>query len=271
MFNDGCKLTTVACLLFSLKLNSVFSYQLPAMVEEARNADELKLTILICPLIALSKDQFRRCDDLGIVCGQWNSSQDSQDLAKLERRLLAGEIGVLVTTPESLCKEQLATVCKTLGERNIIGRMVIDEAHCVSQWGHDFRPAYQNLGQIRTRLFPKAVVLAMTATASAAVADDILASLMMKKAQIHRADLDRLNLTFEFCYKDIRPPPREVLRVDGSGEHGEEEKVLTPAQHQLIQLIRRAPPGCGIVYCRTRAACDALLDPLLDAGLDAAR
>lgn len=136
-------------------------------------------------------DQQQHCEELGLAAARWDSTVDDLDL--LEREMRSGDVSILLTTPESLNKPQLGAILKDLGDEDKVRLFVIDEAHCVSKWGHDFRPAYRTLGEVRHAYFPKATVLACTATATAGVSDDIIQSLGMK-ATVHRADLNRANL-----------------------------------------------------------------------------
>ncbi|HET9036593.1 MAG TPA: RecQ family ATP-dependent DNA helicase, partial [Myxococcaceae bacterium] len=197
-------------------------YQLPAVMLKG-------LTLVISPLIALMKDQLEQLEARGIPATLINSTVPELERAERIRRMRAGAYRLVYVAPERF---RSPSFLDALGEVGV-ELMAVDEAHCISQWGHDFRPDYALLGQVRKRLRPPRTV-ALTATASPEVREDIVRSLLMKDPRVFVAGFDRPNLFLE------------VLRVSGD----EERRAAT------ARVI--AEGGSGIVYCATRKQADAM-------------
>ncbi|HYW54091.1 MAG TPA: DNA helicase RecQ [Dongiaceae bacterium] len=208
-------------------------YQLPAVLTDG-------LTVVISPLIALMKDQVDALDTAGIPATALNSSLEWQELRRRLDGLERGAYKLLYVAPERLT---LAGFGEDLARWNV-ARFIVDEAHCISEWGHDFRPEYRRIAPLRDR-FPDVPFCAFTATATARVRDDVVAQLGLRRPAVHVASFDRANLTYRVLHA-----PRTV---DG-----------------LVRWLRARPDDeAGIVYCGSRANTEKLADALLAAGIPA--
>jgi ATP-dependent DNA helicase RecQ len=211
-------------------------FQLPAMLQPG-------VTLVVSPLIALMQDQVRQLQNNGIAAAFINSSLDSAEIQRRTAALLRGEYKLLYLAPERLLlPEFLDGPLKRLDAGVGINAFVIDEAHCVSEWGHDFRTEYRQLARLRSR-HPRVPVLAFTATATARVRDDIVAQLALRDPTIHIASFNRPNLFYRVRSKD-KATYRELLTLAKSG-------------------------GAGIVYCLSRKRVDELAQKLLADGIRA--
>jgi ATP-dependent DNA helicase RecQ len=205
-------------------------YQLPATMLDG-------VTLVISPLISLMKDQVDALTARGISATFINSTLTDSERADRQRRLRNGEYKLVYVAPERFRSEAFVS---SLTEARV-ALLAIDEAHCISQWGHDFRPDYAQLGQIRKRLRPPRTV-ALTATATPEVRDDIVRVLLMKDPEVFVAGFDRPNLFLE------------VVTVAGDAD---KRKVC-------LQL---ADEGSGVVYCSTRKQAEGLHDALKKKGV----
>ncbi|MDX6321822.1 MAG: ATP-dependent helicase RecQ, partial [Propionibacteriaceae bacterium] len=180
------------------------------------------------PLIALMQDQVDALQALGVRAGFLNSTQDAAERQRVERAFLAGELDLLYLAPERLRVESTARLL----DRGTIALFAIDEAHCVAQWGHDFRPDYLALSTLHER-WPTVPRIALTATATAATRAEIATRLDLTRARHFVASFDRPNISYRIVGKD---QPRQ----------------------QLLSLIRAEHAGdAGIVYCLSRASVEA--------------
>jgi ATP-dependent DNA helicase RecQ len=211
-------------------------YQLPALLKSG-------LTIVISPLIALMQDQVEALQDNGISATFLNSTLSGAEVRQRTDQLLAGKTKLLYVAPERLLSEPFLYFLDEVAAELGIARFAIDEAHCVSEWGHDFRPEYRQLRTLRQR-YSTVPVLALTATATARVQQDIMQQLGLRQPLIHIASFNRPNL-----YYEVRSKPKQ-------------------AQRELIRLIQTTP-GSGIVYCLSRKKVDDLTQRLQDEGIDA--
>ena len=166
-------------------------YQVPALCREG-------VAIVVSPLIALMRDQVEALRQLDVRAAALNSSIPFGDAMKIERQMRAGEIDLVYVAPERL----LTDAFLDLLDRCKVALFAIDEAHCISQWGHDFRPDYRQLGALR-RLFPEVPIAAFTATATSRVQADIVAQLKLRDPARFRGSFDRPNL-----YYQVRPKSR---------------------------------------------------------------
>lgn len=206
-------------------------YQLPAMLLEGR-------TVVVSPLIALMKDQCESLRARGIAAVQVNSGNDPGDARAAEAAVADGSARIIMTTPERLAEPAFQDLLLA----HPVALLAVDEAHCISQWGHDFRPAFLEVGQLLPRL-GQPVVLALTATATDAIAADICRQLLIPQEGIVNTSSYRRNL-------DLR-----VLPVAS-----EADKLA-----QALKLVR-ASTGSGIVYTATVKAAKAVHEALLAAG-----
>lgn len=209
-------------------------YQVPALCMEGT-------TIVVSPLISLMKDQVDALQANGIAAYAINSVQGESENARIRQACINGDIKLLYMAPETLLRE----IPALLHDINI-SLFAIDEAHCVSQWGHDFRPEYTQLHVLRTE-FPSVPVMALTATADKVTRQDILSQLALKEPAIFISSFDRPNLNLE------------VKR----GLKGK-DKMRT-----LLEFIKKHPHQSGIVYCLARKTTDSLSEQLRGFGFSA--
>lgn len=165
-------------------------YQLPALHFNG-------LTVVISPLIALMKDQVDSLIVNGISAAYINSSLSSQEINEIQRKIISGEIKILYIAPERLSQRDFENFLLRLN----ISLIAIDEAHCISEWGHDFRPDYRNLKNLRT-IFPHIPIIALTATATDKVEEDIIKQLGLSEPKKFKASFDRKNLNFTILKKE---------------------------------------------------------------------
>src|SRR6516162_759535 len=206
-------------------------YQIPALVREGTG-------VVVSPLIALMQDQVDALRGLGVRAGFLNSTQDIGARRLVEDAFLAGELDLLYVAPERLCTEPALRLL----ERGRISLFAIDEAHCVSQWGHDFRPDYLGLAVLRER-FAGVPLVALTATATQATRAEIVSRLHLTQARQFVASFDRPNIQYRIAPKN--DPKR-----------------------QLLELLRTEHAGdSGIVYCLARASVEQTAEFLAQNGL----
>ncbi|MBD5654564.1 MAG: DNA helicase RecQ [Candidatus Eremiobacteraeota bacterium] len=207
-------------------------FQLPAVMRPG-------LTVVVSPLIALMKDQVDAMTTAGVEATFLNSSLESGETQRRLRDLHAGRYRLLYLAPERLA---LPHVRRDL-ERWNVTRFAIDEAHCISEWGHDFRPEYRRLAELR-RSFPAVPVLALTATATGRVRDDIVTSLALRSPSCYVASFNRPNLTYRVV------PKRNTFDA-------------------LLAFVRRRSKESGIVYAGSRRQAESLAEKLAAAGIAA--
>lgn len=205
-------------------------FQLPALLFPG-------ITIVISPLIALMKDQVDSLKANGIQACFINSSQTETEQQFYIENIVSNKIKLVYVAPESL--SYLENIFNTI----TVSLIAIDEAHCISAWGHDFRPAYTNLGYLKNR-FPSTPILALTATADKATREDISQQLNLKNPKIFISSFDRKNLSLE-----VRPALDRVK--------------------QIIDFIKEKPNECGIVYCLSRKTTEELAEKLQKIGINA--
>ncbi|GEB55364.1 DNA helicase RecQ [Streptomyces gardneri] len=208
-------------------------YQIPALVRDGTG-------VVISPLIALMQDQVDALRALGVRAGFLNSTQDPYERQSVEQAFLADELDLLYLAPERLRTEGT----QRLLDRGKVSLFAIDEAHCVAQWGHDFRPDYLALSMLHER-WPKVPRIALTATATEATHAEIAARLGLEEARHFVAGFDRPNIQYRIVGKN------------------------NPLK-QLLELIRTEHDGdAGVVYCLSRASVEKTAAALVEQGIDA--
>ncbi|WP_245906998.1 DNA helicase RecQ [Reichenbachiella versicolor] len=207
-------------------------YQIPALVLEGA-------CIVISPLISLMKDQVEALRQNGVTAAYLNSSLSGKEQLQIESDFCEGKIKLLYVSPEKLLTRDFFNVMKSVQ----LNLLAVDEAHCISQWGHDFRPEYTKLDFLKKQ-FPKVPVMALTATADKATRNDILKQLGVEGAETFLASFDRPNIDL-----NVRPAQG---RIDA-----------------IISHIKQRPDESGIVYCLSRKSTEKVAAKLLAAGIDA--
>jgi ATP-dependent DNA helicase RecQ len=207
-------------------------YQIPALIFDG-------LTVVVSPLISLMRDQVDQLGENGVPAAVLNSSLPTPEYRENAEKTRSGRAKLLYLAPETLMKPGVADLLASVTVRAV----AVDEAHCISAWGHDFRPEYRRLVQFR-RAFPGAVWLGLTATATPRVRRDIMRTLGFSEAHVILGGFDRPNL-----FLDIAP------KFD--------------AKDQLIRFARRFSHESGIVYCQRRKTAEDLAETLSDAGIAA--
>ena len=208
-------------------------YQIPALLRDGTG-------VVVSPLIALMADQVAALEAVGIRAAYLNSTLEPYEAQEVERQLLAGDIDLLYMAPERLILSRTVELLK----RAPIALFAIDEAHCVSQWGHDFRPDYMGLS-VLADAFPDVPRIALTATATRATHQEITERLRMENARHFVSNFDRPNIQYRIESKDR-------------------------AKDQLLRLIQSEHPGeAGIVYCMSRKSVESTAAWLSARGVDA--
>ncbi|QDQ87025.1 DNA helicase RecQ [Alcaligenaceae bacterium SJ-26] len=215
-------------------------YQIPALVREGTG-------VVVSPLIALMQDQVDALLELGVRAAFLNSTQDWQQAREVERAFLAGELDLLYVAPERLLTDR----CMQLLERGRIALFAIDEAHCVSQWGHDFRPEYLGLSCLHER-WPEVPRIALTATATAETRGEIVQRLALDEAQHFVSSFDRPNIRYRIVEKnDVRRQLLKLIQEEHSGDAGivyclSRARVEDTAAFLCTQGIRALPYHAGL-------------------------
>ncbi len=206
-------------------------FQLPALLESA-------MAVVISPLISLMKDQVDALNDIGLKAVFLNSSLNRAQQEAVISDIRGNGIKLLYMSPERLLRESTLELLKEVG----VSFFVIDEAHCISHWGHDFRAEYRDLGKIK-KIFTSASVHAFTATATKEVQDDIVLQLKLKNPAMHIGGVDRPNLIY-----------RVALRLQ--------------IKNQVVEVLQRHAKEPGIIYCLRRKDVDKMSRDLKKLGFD---
>lgn len=212
-------------------------YQLPALLLPG-------LTVVVSPLIALMQDQVERLQANGIAATFINSSLSAAERERREREAINGQLQLLYVAPERLLTEAFLGLLDRVEENVGVSLLAVDEAHCVSEWGHDFRPEYRQLGRLRMR-HPQVPMLALTATATDRVRADILEQLRLRDPYLHVASFNRPNL-----YYEVRTKNRYSYR-------------------EVLDFLRGHENESVIIYCQARKTVDELSEMLTRDGIRA--
>ena len=216
-------------------------YQVPAIVRQRQGRG---VTVVVSPLIALMHDQVGALEELGVHAAFLNSTLDGDEARRIERELLSGRLTLVYAAPERILTPRFLAMLESLHERGRLGLFAIDEAHCVSQWGHDFREEYLGLSVLHER-FAGVPRLALTATADDHTRADIVNRLRLEDAQVFVASFDRPNIRYTIVEKD--EPKKQLLRFLQDEHDGD----------------------AGIVYCQSRRRVEETAAWLAAEGVDA--
>ncbi len=200
-------------------------YQLPALALPGT-------ALVVSPLIALMKDQVDGLVQLGVPAAAYNSTLSASERARIRQELTAGRLKLLYLSPEALASQEGATATLDLLSGVTLSFVAIDEAHCISQWGHDYRPAYRALGRLRERI-PHLPMHAFTATATEQVRADIVESLGLREPRLHVGDFDRPNLVYRTRLRtDLAADLEDIL-----GRHRGEAGVVYAISRKQVEQI----------------------------------
>jgi ATP-dependent DNA helicase RecQ len=216
-------------------------YQIPAIVRQSAG---LGTTIVISPLIALMHDQVGALHEAGVSAAFLNSTLTMDEAAQIERQMVRGELTLIYAAPERVTTPRFLAQLDAMVERGKLSLFAIDEVHCVSQWGHDFRPEYRALTVLHER-YPSVPRVGLTATADALTREDIVERLQLQGARAFVSSFDRPNIRYTIVEK------RE-------------------ATAQLLRFIQGEHDGdAGIVYCQSRKRVEEIAETLCQQGMDA--
>lgn len=207
-------------------------YQIPAIIQTG-------MCVVVSPLISLMKDQVESLKANGVSAAYINSSQTFSEQSEITQQVLLAEIKLLYVSPEKMVSEDFINILRNVK----ISLIAVDEAHCISSWGHDFRPEYTQLSFIKQQ-FPQIPVIALTATADKLTRKDIIQQLQLKKPRLFVASFDRPNLSLT-----VRPGQQRF--------------------QQILDFIRLRPNQPGIIYCLSRKSTEELAMKLQNAGIPA--
>ena len=208
-------------------------YQIPAVILPG-------VTIVVSPLISLMKDQVEALLGNGIPAAYINSSQNFEEMQRIENMLFENKLKLLYVSPEKIVSSSFLPFLKNLP----INLIAVDEAHCISSWGHDFRPEYTRMGFLKEQ-FPDVPIIALTATADKLTRKDIVNQLQLENAEVFLSSFDRPNISLE-----VRSGQKRI--------------------EQILEFIKSRPKQVGIIYCLSRKSTEELASKLNAKGIKAA-
>ncbi|EAU86127.2 hypothetical protein CC1G_03338 [Coprinopsis cinerea okayama7 len=226
-------------------------FQIPAI------ADKPGVSLVVSPLLALMKNQVETLRGRGVPTASFSSETSKEERQEITEDLESDtpQLRLLYVTPEKLSTQEFLRLMDHLHDVGQLNRLVVDEAHCISEWGHDFRAEYRRIGSFRNR-YPDVPIMALTATATPDVQSDIIHNLKLSSDNLFRAlhPFNRANLYYEVRYLSDRNPKTRMEDI-----------------HKYIKTLytRRGKVSCGIIYCRTKAACEELTQFLRKNGINA--
>ncbi|KAF3439702.1 hypothetical protein FNV43_RR17980 [Rhamnella rubrinervis] len=218
-------------------------YQIPALAKKDG------FVLVVCPLIALMENQVVALKEKGIAAEYLSSTQTSNVRNKIHEDIGSGKpsLRLLYVTPELIATSGFMSKLTKIHDRGLLNLIAIDEAHCISTWGHDFRPSYSKLSSLRSHL-PGVPILALTATAVPKVQKDVIESLCLQNPLVLKSSFNRPNIYYEVRYKDL----------------------LDDVYADLSNLLKSSGDVCAIIYCLERTACDDLSAHLSKNGISCA-
>mmetsp|Transcript_17730 Transcript_17730/g.49614 ORF Transcript_17730/g.49614 Transcript_17730/m.49614 type:complete len:1173 (+) Transcript_17730:191-3709(+) len=234
-------------------------YQLPAVFNDG-------VTVCISPLVSLIQDQLLHLREAAVECAQLSSSQDYEEQRAVIQDLRSGmpSIRILFVTPEKVAKsDALMRVLDDLHQRSLLARVVVDEAHCVSQWGHDFRPDYKGLSVFKRR-YPSVPLIALTATATPRVQHDVVQQLAIPRCLVFKSSFNRPNLRYRVVKKRTG-----TAKAKGGGQGGHQaapslQGCLADMEKLLLEEFSdsHGRVQSGIIYCLSRNDCEKVASQL---------
>ncbi|MFG6486711.1 DNA helicase RecQ [Roseateles sp. BYS78W] len=217
-------------------------YQVPAILRHQRGQG---VAIVVSPLIALMHDQVGALEEAGVHAAFLNSSLTGEEASRVEREMMSGRLTLLYAAPERLTTPRFLAQLESLRERGLLSMFAIDEAHCVSQWGHDFRSEYLQLSLLHER-FPEVPRIALTATADDLTRADIIERLQLQDARVFISSFDRPNIRYLIVEKNGSP------------------------RDQLLRFIQDDHEGeAGVIYCQSRKKVEETAEWLKSEGINA--
>ena len=222
-------------------------YQIPAI---ARQRAGLGVAVVVSPLIALMHDQVGALQELGVSAALLNSTLSGEQAHAVEQRLLQGDITLLYAAPERVTTPRFLALLDQLHERGLLGLFAIDEAHCVSQWGHDFRPEYRGLTVLHER-FAGVPRVALTATADDLTRADIVERLQLEDARQFVSSFDRPNIRYTIIEKRAAGPTAALYPTRAHRDRWQRQR------HRVLPVAQAGGRGCAVTRA-TRLAGPAL-------------
>ncbi len=214
-------------------------YQIPAIVRQQAGRG---ITVVVSPLIALMHDQVGALREAGVAAAFLNSTLDWPQTLDVERRLAQGELTLLYAAPERVMTERFLELLDGLHARGQLALFAIDEAHCVSQWGHDFRPEYRQLAMLAGR-YAGVPRIALTATADALTRADMVEGLQLQAARLFISSFDRPNI--RYTIEEKKEPLAQLLRFIGQ-EHAGDAGIVYCQSRKRVEEMAQALQGAGI-------------------------